>query len=107
VTRNAGQTIIALHSPATAFFQAVRLEANIEGAIGSFGYNNVHPGPVASPAEIDQIHRAEMRRIQNGLQCFVDLAGFHRADMIRTGPMTGFATDSRYRARNVELGIGG
>jgi hypothetical protein len=67
MTRNASQTIIALSSPAAALFQTVRLEANIEGAICSLRFNNVHAGPMASPAEINQIHWAEMRRIQNGL----------------------------------------
>ncbi|MGC1474892.1 MAG: hypothetical protein WA804_03550, partial [Terriglobales bacterium] len=88
VTRNASETLITLSSPATAFFQAVRLKTNIERAVCSFGFDNVHSGPVASPAEINQIHWTEMRRIQDGLQCLVDPAGFHRADMMRTGPMT-------------------
>ena len=107
MTRNAGQTIVALNSPATAFFQAVGLEANIDRAIGSFGHDNVHSGPVASPTEVNQVDRAQMSWIQNCLGRFVDLASLYRIDMIHARPMTCFATDSRYCAGNVELGIRG
>lgn len=82
VARDARQARISLTSPATAFLQAIRLEADVDRPVGLRGFNYVHCGPVAGAAEVHRFHGAQIRRVEYGSYRFAALIGVNRTDML-------------------------
>src|SRR5271155_2902423 len=81
VARDAGQARISLSSPATAFLQAIGLEAHVDRPVGLGGLYHVHRGAVASSTEVHGFHGAQIRGVEYGLYRFAALIGLNRLDV--------------------------
>jgi len=92
VTRNAGQACVA-RTPAPAVLQAVRLKPHI-GHAADTCLNDVTPGSVASPAEIDRNNGVQSARIQDRTSPFFDLSRLHGRDVFGTGTVASLAANS-------------
>ena len=107
VTGDTGQASISVSSPATAFLQAIWLEADVDRPVGFGGFDHVHRCPMAGAAEVHRFHGAQIRGVKNGLYRFAALIGVNRLDVLQARSMTLLTMDSGHSTRSVELGIRG
>src|SRR5713101_9845129 len=104
VASHASNPRIAACAPAKAPFQAVRLEPNTRDThMPWHEQGDVHPGTMTGPTEIHRIDGRQPFRIQHCACRTLTWRGFHRCDVLETGTVTGFASDTEHGVFRIKI----